>query len=261
MAQSESTEAFAVVQMDDSEIDWRDLARKLAKILEVEVADLVHLMPQRSGIFAEKLAKSVAQHCVALAASEGISARFVPQSAVQELPTMIALRSCRLQDDGFACHAAGQEGFIKWPDVLWIDFVSIPAQRKEKPAAEPQAVLNRRTTAEGTPLPEFPSARSSATDRVVSVDLLSYEPWLLIRIPLENFDYATTGLPILPARRQNLVALASELSSRAAGARRGPGLDFLESGGPPKEHRLPNETCYWGYLRWQLTRLFLETAE
>jgi hypothetical protein len=90
------------------------------------------------------------------------------------------------------------------------------------------------------------------------MDLITYDPWLLLKIPMENFEFAASGLPILPARRQNLVALATELAARSTAARLGPGMEFLESGGPPREHRLPSEICHRGYMRWRLTRMFLE---
>jgi hypothetical protein len=145
-----------------------------------------------------------------------------------EPPEFVTLRSARLDGDGFKYSATDQQGFVKWSDVLWIEFASIPVSASE----------------------EFQPG--------LFVDLVTYEPWLLMRIPSEKFDFTATGLPILPARRPNLIALAVELASRANEARLGPGLQWMESESPPREHRVPSQAIYRGMLRWQLTRLFLE---
>jgi hypothetical protein len=96
------------------------------------------------------------------------------------------------------------------------------------------------------------------TKRTLFADLVTHEPWLLLRIPLERFSYAATGLPVFPIRRQNLIAFAATIASRASGARLGVGMQWLGSQSPPRENRMPSQAIYRGYLRWQLTRLFLK---
>jgi hypothetical protein len=35
-------------------------------------------------------------------------------------------------------------------------------------------------------------------------------------------------------------------------------MQWLGSQSPPRENRMPSQAIYHGYLRWQLTRLFLK---
>ena len=86
---------------------------------------------------------------------------------------------------------------------------------------------------------------------------MTQEPWQLLRIGSEGFEFAATGLPTFPARRQNLIALAATIGSRVDAARCGPGLQWIGTDSAPREHRLPNQSVYQGYLRWQLTRMQL----
>lgn len=89
------------------------------------------------------------------------------------------------------------------------------------------------------------------------LDVVSREPWLLLRILPERFEFAGTGLPLFAAGRENLLALAATIASRATAAHLGPGLSWLESHSPPREHRAQTAATYRGFLRWQLTRFAL----
>jgi hypothetical protein len=64
-------------------------------------------------------------------------------------------------------------------------------------------------------------------------------------------------LPAFSGRRDNLIALAAEIALRSTKAHLGPGLKWIESNTAPREHRVPSQSIYHGFLRWQLTRLFL----
>jgi hypothetical protein len=90
------------------------------------------------------------------------------------------------------------------------------------------------------------------------IDVVSRDSWLLLRIPQKPFDFAATGLPTFSSRRENLIALAAEIASRAIRARLGPGLKWIESNTPPREQRVASQAVYAGFLRWQLARLFLQ---
>ena len=88
--------------------------------------------------------------------------------------------------------------------------------------------------------------------------MVTYEPWLLLRISDERFEFTTTGLPTFAARRDNLIALSAAIAERATKGHLGPGMKWLDSGGPRHPHRVASHAIYSGFLRWQLTRLFLD---
>jgi hypothetical protein len=95
-----------------------------------------------------------------------------------------------------------------------------------------------------------------ATKPTMFVDVVTYQPWLLLRIPMDRFEFAATGLPMFPVRRQNLIVIASAIAGHALDARVGPGLQALLSRTGP-EVRPASQAVYRGVLRWQLTLSFL----
>ena len=88
--------------------------------------------------------------------------------------------------------------------------------------------------------------------------MVTYEPWLLLRISDERFEFTTTGLPTFAARRDNLIALSAAIAERATKAHLWPGLKWLGSGSPRQPQRVTSSAICSGFLRWQLTRLFLD---
>jgi hypothetical protein len=248
MTHEQRPPSFAIVRMNDSDLDVPAVARLIAEPLELSLVDLIQVLPQRSGILAENLAEHVADRCIAVLAAAGIDVRAVPQSAVIEPPEVVTLRSGRADEDVFFYMASDRKGVVKWPEMIWVDFASV-----QDPSVEEVEdwVISEDDEGGG-------SRRRFVTKRTLFADLVTHEPWLLLRIPLERFAYAATGLPVFPDRRENLIAFAATIASRASGARLGIGLQWLGSQSPPRENRMPSHAIYHGYLRWQLTRLFLK---
>jgi hypothetical protein len=258
---SDGQSAFAVVRTGDSDVDASRVAKAIAEPLGRTVADLLPKLAQQAGIFAERLPEPVAHQCVGLLSKAGIGARVVPQSAILGPPEIVTLSCARPDESAFSYTAPKREGAVKWTDVLWIDFVSIPELSTE---VSEETVVRTTVRSYGFGFPSVGAEidrvkkRRSVTKIPLFIDVVSHEPWLLLRIPQDDFEFATTGLPVFPSRRENLIALAASIASRANEARLGPGLKWMDSGAPPREHRLARRARYDGFLRWELTRLFLE---
>jgi hypothetical protein len=256
MTNEQGPRSFAIVRMDDSDLDLPAVARLIAELLDLSLVDLIQVLPQRSGILAENLAEHVADRCIAVLAAAGINARAVPQSAVVERPEVVTLRSGRADEDVFFYVASDRKGVVKWPEAIWVDLVST-----QEPSMEEVEDWSFGKTRASDPFPGRIIRQTEhrfVTKRPLFVDLVTHEPWLLLRIPQEHFEYAATGLPVFPDRRENVIAFAATIASRASAARLGIGLQWLGSQSPPRENRMPNQAIYHGYLRWQLTRLFLK---
>jgi hypothetical protein len=251
MYMAPNNENFAVVRTDDSAVDGPRIARLIAGTLEVAVADFVQALAQRHGILAENLVESVARRCVALLTDGGVEARVVPQSAIVEPPELMVLRSGRPDDRVFFYVAHERKGVVKWPDVLWLNLVAV-----QEVSTEEFDDLDVSGAGDGPSVRRFKNRRL-VSKHPLSVDLVTYEPWLLLRIPNKHFDFSATGLPTFSAGRQNLIALAAEIALRSTKAHLGPGLKWIESNTAPHEHRVSSQSVYHGFLRWQLTRLFL----
>jgi hypothetical protein len=239
------------VRTADSDVDATQVARAIAEPLGVAVADFLKTLSQRSGILAEGLEEALAGRCVALLTEAGIEAKAVPQSAIVELPEAVTLRSGRPDEDVFFYVASQRKGVVKWSGVLWVDLVSVQELAKEQ--FDDFAVSG---AGEEVTIRRFKNRRLVTKYRLF-IDVVSHEPWLLLRIPQEPFEFAATGLPNFPSRRENLISLAAAIAARASRARFGPGLKWMESDAPPRERRVASQAIYDGCLRWQLTRLFI----
>jgi hypothetical protein len=251
MATQQSGQKFALVRTEDSKLDVTRIARLLAGELDLSVMNSLQLLSQRPGILAENLLEEIANRCAFLVAEAGVQARVVPQSAVLEVTEIVTLCSGRLDDDGFwYVDDTRRNGVVKWPDVLWVDFVTIQEFQK-------QGYTDVEVDPDGGGAP-LVSKHPLATKFPLFLDLVTCEPWLLLRISDERFEFTTTGLPTFAARRDNLIALSAAIAERAIKAHLGPGMKWLDSGGPRQPHRVASHAIYSGFLRWQLTRLFLD---
>jgi len=256
---AENTEpTFAILRTDESSFDITQVSRLLAKPLEYSVADLVRILAQGFGILAERVPQDVAGECIALLNQAGLQALIVPQSAILDLPELMVLRSCRPDEDYLSYAGSKLKGTVQWAKVFWIDLVSVQELSTEQ--------RDDLEFSEGGGEVSGARVRRVKTSRLVTkypffIDLVISEPWLLLRVPEERFDFAATGLPTFARRRESLIALAATMAARAINAHLGPGLKWIESGGPPREHRLPSQAVYSGFLRWKLTCLVLAQAE
>lgn len=245
-------DTFAVVQTDDAPIDFTQVARVISEPLDVVVAELVPFLPQRSGIFAEGLPEGLAKLCAAALLHAGVKVQVIAQSAVVELPEVVTLRSGRPDDAVFFWLAHERKGVVKWADVIWVDLVSVQEAATEE--FEDWQVVNKGG---GPKIQHFKSQRV-VTKTPWFIDVVIYEPWLMLRIPQEGFEFTATGLPVFPTRRDNLTALTATIATKADEATLGPGLAWIENRSTPRENRLPSQAVYRGFLRWQLTRAFLD---
>jgi hypothetical protein len=249
MANRQMDDAFAIVRTDDSELELAEIARLIAAPLDVTVVDLAQSLSQRFGILAENVSEPVASRCVALLLEAGVAVRAVPQSAIVEPPGPVLLRAGRPDDEVFFYVGPTQKGVVKWSDVLWVDLASVQE-------ASPQEFADWELTGgDGRATRRVRNHRIMVTRQPLFLDVVTRE--LLLRISQERFEFAATGLPLFPTARENLLALAATIASRATEAHLGPGLSWLGSDSPPREHRAQTEATYRGFLRWQLTRFAL----
>jgi hypothetical protein len=248
---------FAVVQSDDAELDQVAVARWLSDPLDCPVADLVRLLSTRSGIFAEGLDERVAQQCARELRINGVAAQVVANETLVDPPEPTALRSAVLDEAALQYmtqpqRGAGVAGLVRWPDVLWINCVSIQQVSTEEVE---DWEINRE--GERARVQRFKTRRMKTT-RPLQIDLVTREPWAWWQIHEDKFEFATTGLTVQPNRRLNMFTVAIGLSLRAPGAVQGPGLSWLAERTPPCEQRLPNAALHVSQLRWHLTRLSWE---
>jgi hypothetical protein len=259
MPNQDVTETFAVLHTADSKLDIARVGRLIAEPLGCALADLLPALAQRSGILAERLPEHIALHCIGLLTQAGIQAKMVPQAAIVDHPELVVLRSGRPDEDVFFYVGLERKGTFPWNSLLWIDLVSIQELAKEE-------CDDLEFTAAGAGQLDAPRVRRVKSSRLVTkyplfVDLVTSDPWLLLRIPQDRFDFAATGLPTFATRRENLIALAAVIASRALKAHLGPGMKWVESNTPPREHRLQSKPIYAGFLRWRLTCLTLAKKE
>ncbi len=251
-------ETFAVLHTGESMLDITRVARLIAEPLGHAVADLLPALAQRWGILAEHLPEHIARQCVGLLTQAGMQAQMVPQAAIVDHPELIILRSGRPDEEVLFYIGVERKGTFPWSNLLWIDLVSVQELAKE------ECDDLEFTTGGGTvDAPRVHRVKSSrlVTKYPLFVDLVVSEPWLLLRIPQDRFDFAATGLPTFATRRQSMVALAAVIASRALKAHLGPGMKWVESNTPPREHRLQSQAIYAGFLRWRLTCLALAQKE
>jgi hypothetical protein len=258
MLNQDSKQTFAVLHTAEAKRDIAQVGRLIAEPLGYALADLLQALAQRSGILAEHLPEHVARQCVGLLTQAGIRAQMVPQAVIVDHPELLVLRSGRPDEEVFFYVGLERKGTFPWNNLLWIDLVSIQELAKEE-----------RDELEFTPgggeLDTGRVRRVKSTRLVTKyplfVDLVIAEPWLLMRIPQDRFEFTATGVPTFPTRRENLIALAAVIASRALKAHLGPGMKWVESNSPPREHRLQSQAIYAGFLRWRLTCLALTQQE
>jgi len=248
-------DTYAVLLNDDEPLDLRVAAEAMAEVLGFATADVLQLLGLRSGILIEGLDHERARICAGSLQHEGISVRVVPDAKVVELPELLTLTAARVLDEGLEFLGDGKHGVASWNELVWIDLVHVHNVAQEKfddwkvvKSGGGRMNVNRYTN-----------------QRAVSrwpphVDIVSYEPWLLLRIPQDGFQFATTGLKVHENRKQNLNALCIAVASRAPDISLGPGMQWFRDGSPPRENRVPGDAVYRNSLRWRLTNLFLETA-
>jgi hypothetical protein len=257
MADQDTKPTFAILRTDESPFDVTEISRLLAKPLQYPVADVVRILSQSFGILAERLSEEVAGECVSLLDKAGLKAQVVPQSVILDLPELIVLRSCRPDEDVLVYSGSKQNGTVPWGNVLWIDLVSVQEVSTEQ--------HDDLEYPEGGGDVSGARVRRVKTSRLVTkypffIDLVISEPRLLLRIPEQRFDFAATGIPTFPRRRESLIALSATTAARATKAHLGPGLKWIESAGQPREHRARSQAVYAGFLRWRLTCLALVQA-
>ena len=186
MPNQDTRETFAIVRTDESDLDITPIARLLAEPLGFAVVDLVQTLGQGFGIFAEDLPAHIASQCVSLLGNAGVQVRMVPQSAIVEIPELLALRSGRPDIDVFFYVGLHRKGAVKWADLLWIDLVSVQEASTEEfddgeLSGDSEGAAVRRT-----------KNHRLVTKRPLFVDLVISQPWLLLRIPQDRFARACT---------------------------------------------------------------------
>lgn len=252
-----NTPTFAVIQVNDEALDPVAAARLLAETLDIPVADLIAKLAISGGILAENLSEVESRQSAAALTNGGIAVRIISNEALIDPPPPCVLRSANFQDNEMTFTTISQssvdsEGSIRWSEFRWLDCVSVQTLGKEEfEDWEFQGDEGARVT-------RFKCKRLTVK-RPLQIDLDSYEPWQWLQIREEGFQFAATKLSMRPTRRENIYHLAIVLGLRATSAHLGPGMKWFSDQTALREARLPNATVHYNHLRWQLTRLWLDS--
>lgn len=249
------TETHAVLLTGDELPDLPVAAAAMAEVLGFTTADVLQLLGLRSGLLIEGLALDRARVCASALQHAGVPVRVVPDAKVVELPELLTLKAARVLDEGLEYLAPQTHGVAPWNELIWIDLVHV--HHVEQETFEDWKVV--KSGGGGMDVKRFKSNRS-VSRWPPHIDVVSYDPWLLLRIPLDGFQFATTGLTLHENRKQNLYAMCIAIASRAPDITLGPGMRWFREGSPPMENRVPGDVVYRNSLRWRLTKLFLEPA-
>jgi len=250
---------FAVVQTDDGELDSVMAARLLAEPLNSPLADLIARIAIARGILAEDLSKAEAQRCAAALTNGGIVVRVVTKEALIDPPPPYVLRSASFNDGVLTFATIPQkgavfEGSVPWSEFLWLDCVSV--QRLEHEEYQDRKIVP--DDEDGARIVHCKSKRLK-TVRPLQIDLVSNDPWLWLQIRDDSFQFAATGLVMQPNRRENMHYLAIAMGQRAKAARLGPGMKWFSDQTALRETRMVNAVSHYNHLRWQLTKLRLDS--
>jgi hypothetical protein len=242
---------FALIRADSHEFDFVTAAGLLAESLAIVRADVLQQISNRGGILWEGLSEHQARVCETRLRTAGLSVRAIAELSLVELPEVLTIRAGRILEDCFQFQTLKDSGSIPWQEFVWINLAHV--QRLDKETFDDWDVVGDSES--GARVVRNKSKRL-ATRWQVRFDLVSYEPWLLLRIPCESFQFGATGLTVHPNRRQNVLALAVALAARAEEAVLGPGLTWCDEHRPPDDLRIANERLYEEFVRWQLTLAF-----
>lgn len=233
----------AVLCEHDPPADLRPIANLLAPLLEQAVADLVSRLPVDWGLLAQQVTPAIAERCVSMVTTVGVTARAIDQEDVTPPPAMMLLKRARVAATGLSFEVGGHPQLVPWDSLLLVDVAREMRGTKEfyedlEESGDSNRRIHRLETKWSTPL---------------VLDLVSLDPWMWLRLQSDTFGFASTGLPLQTNRVLNLYAIGVEVLRRSPQAEAGLGLSWVETGAPmttplPFSHRQAV-----GRLTWLLT--------
>jgi hypothetical protein len=247
--------SYAVLRQTEDEFDPLIAAGLLAPILGHPRADLQQELLRRPGILAEQLKCETAYQAAAVLCDHGIPAQAVENDVLVDPPPLLELRGGCVLEEGIGFETIREKGFVPWQEVVFFDVAEVQTRRTDK-----ETKWEPSFDDEGERSRERVTYTKLVTGWQGFLDVVSYEPWFLLRVKRGEFKFAATGLPVHATSDKNLSALAVVIRTRCPAATAGRGFELMFDGDPQTQQRVNTMAVYDNLLRWRLTRLFRTDA-
>ncbi|HEV7279983.1 MAG TPA: hypothetical protein VGN57_07185 [Pirellulaceae bacterium] len=253
-------ETCAVLLANDERATLQKASPILAAATGEPNADALQRLVKNGGFALEGADRRLAEHLVQRLRAGGVEAFVVRQAEVIDPPAALEVRHGRIEARGFVYRSGIEELLILWESCVWIDLIELVERRVEPQVHYPYG--DREFGQDENPLPRIEE------DRPLALEILAVGPLRRLRIRNDRFAFAATGLKMHTNKRQNAIALAIAIGSRASDegpghagrgiAELGPGMEWLRTGAPPRPERFDDPERYERSLRARLTRLRCE---
>jgi hypothetical protein len=252
----------AVLLLSDDLETLQAAAPVLAAATGVPNADAMQRLVKNGGFAVERADRRFAEHLVERLRKGGVEAVVVSQSEIVEPPAALEVRQGRIGPTGFVYQSGIEELLAEWDSCVWIDLIELVERRVVPQIEYPYG--DREFGPDENPLPKIEE------ERPLAIEILAAGPLRRLRIRNDRFAFAATGLKLHTNKRQNAIALAIAIGSRASDvgpgiaeqgaklAELGPGMQWLRTGAPPKPERFDDPERYERTLRARLTRMRCE---
>lgn len=253
----------AVLLLSDEREALQAAAPILAAATGTPHADCIQLLVKSGGFAVERANGRFAEHLVERLRTGGVEAIVVPQAEVVDPPAALEVRQGRVEATGFVYQSGIEELRVAWDSCLWIDLIEL-VERRVVPQIRYEPFGDRNVEQQENPLPKIEE------ERPLAIEILAAGPLRRLRIRNDRFAFAATGLKMHTNKRQNAIALAIAIGSRASDvgpgiadtgerfAELGPGMAWLRTGAPPRPERFDDPERYERTLRARLTRMRCE---
>lgn len=249
-------EPCAVLLLSDEREALQAAAPALAAATGTPHADCIQLLVKSGGFAVERADRRFAEHLVERLKAGGVEAVVVPQAEVVDPPAALEVRQGRIGAMGFVYQSGIEELLAEWDSCVWIDLIEL-VERRVVPQIRYEPFGDRNVEQQENPLPKIEE------ERPLAIEILAAGPLRRLRIRNDRFAFAATGLKLHTNKRQNAIALAIAIGSRASDvgpgiAELGPGMQWLRTGAPPRPERFDDPERYERSLRARLTRMRCE---
>lgn len=259
-------ESFAVLLASDKREALQKAAQMLAAATGEPHADSLQRLVKSGGFAVERADRRFAEHLVEELRAGGVGAFVVRQAEVVDPPAALEVRQGRIEATGFVYRSGIEELLVTWGSCVWIDLIEL-VERRIVHEIRYDPFGDRHMEEQENPLPKIEE------ERPLALEIVAAGPLRRLRIRNDRFAFAATGLKMHSNKRQNAIALAIAVGSRASDAglqdsgpgdaaagvaELGPGLEWLRNGTPPRPERFDDPERYERSLRARLTRLRCE---
>lgn len=249
------TATYALLYRDDGPLHRRQSAEVLAECLGRPAADVLAAISMRWGILAEGLDEAQAHACARSLHAAGVPVDILAGESLVAVPDRLEIRKAGLHPSGLAYTVQKQTHCLPWNSFLYLDVVRIQVGKMEKHTDTHTEVSFSPNTFLPRPRTVKTESQRLTNEVLLHLDAVGREPWTWLRISLETFFYASTGLPVQPTRKVNFYALALELAKRAPQAATGPGYGAISGEGSLHTQEALSDDAWRHRLRWRLSQI------